>query len=454
VLLATGRTSLRIGSTKPLRVRDAEGVVHDLEAGTYSLGRGLRLPVDGEKAQPLVGPLMVSGAGGAITLDGAAYRGSLEVAVVDGKLRAINFVGLDAYLYGVVPREVPYNWPAEALKAQAVVARSYALAVRKTGAFDLFADTRSQVYGGIAAERPETTAAVTATAGQVVLYAGSVATTYFFSTSGGRTASIQDAWPRAQPVPYLVSVPDPHDSASPHHRWGPLPVTAARLVRALGAQGRLLDVRAAINRSNRVGVLTAVTPNGTASKSGDEVRTALGLRSAWFRVGMLALERPESAVVPYGTTAVLRGRARFMPGLSLEARSRGGAWTRAASVAIGRDGAFALSVKPLEFTEYRIASGTVRTGSVRLFVAPNVRLRLPRAPTELTGRVRPALPGAVAVLQRRAGAVWRVVARANIEDNGLFRARLRLSPGTYRARVAPGNGFVVGVSPPLDVVAP
>ena len=92
--------------------------------------------------------------------------------------------------------------------------------MRKTGAYDLYADTRSQVYGGVAAEKPTTNAAVDATAGQVLLYEGKVATTFFFSTSGGRTASIEDVWARGEAVPYLVGVPDPYDTASPHHTLG------------------------------------------------------------------------------------------------------------------------------------------------------------------------------------------------------------------------------------------
>ena len=115
---------------------------------------------------------------------------------------------------------MPSNWPAEALKAQAVAARSYALAnLTKGRAFDLYGDTRSQVYGGIAAESPAASAAVDATKGQVVLYDGKVADTLFFSTSGGRTVSALEATGDA--VPYLVSVADPYDTLSPLPRLGP-----------------------------------------------------------------------------------------------------------------------------------------------------------------------------------------------------------------------------------------
>src|SRR5439155_432638 len=121
---------------------------------------------------------------------------------------------------GVVPWEMPHRWNPEALKTQAVAARSYALATLKRGRpFDLFADTRDQVYGGIRAESDATNAAIGATAGQVLTYAGRPALTYYFSTSGGRTAAAIDVLPWAPRVPYLVSVADPYDGLSPHHAW-------------------------------------------------------------------------------------------------------------------------------------------------------------------------------------------------------------------------------------------
>src|SRR3989442_14054180 len=126
----------------------------------------------------------------------------MKLAATAGKLRAINMDGLEQSLYEVVPGEMPFSWFPEARKAQAVVARSYELATRRTGAFDLYPDTRSQVYLGLEHEKPSTNAAVNDTAGQVVLDEGEVAKTYFFSTSGGRTAPEEAVW--GEPVPYLI----------------------------------------------------------------------------------------------------------------------------------------------------------------------------------------------------------------------------------------------------------
>ena len=165
-----------------------------------------------------------------LALDGKPYRGKLELVPQGAFLRVVNVVPLENYLQGVVAGEVPFSWPAEVLKAQAVAARSYALAnLVKGKPFDLYSDVRSQVYLGVSGEKSSTTKAVTDTAGEVVLYGGKVATTYYFSTSGGKTASAADVF--GFEVPYLQSRPDPWDKASPYHRWGPV-VLGARTVQA------------------------------------------------------------------------------------------------------------------------------------------------------------------------------------------------------------------------------
>ena len=102
------------------------------------------------------------------------YRGNLEIrASALGGVSAINAIGIEDYVRGVVAGEMPSGWPQEALRAQAVAARTYALATSKDGdGFDQYADTRSQVYNGIAGETAPTDAAVAATAGEIVAYAG------------------------------------------------------------------------------------------------------------------------------------------------------------------------------------------------------------------------------------------------------------------------------------------
>src|SRR5215217_7090222 len=163
------------------------------------------------------------------------YRGAIELRTEGSGLTSINVLDLDSYVRGVVAGEMPSSWPLEALKAQAVAARTYALATRKTsGLFDQYPDTRSQVYRGVTGESVRSDAAVRQTSGRIVTYGGQPAVTYYFSTSGGHTENIEFSFVGSLSKPWLVGVPDPYDSRSPYHRWQ-VNLTAAALDRALGA---------------------------------------------------------------------------------------------------------------------------------------------------------------------------------------------------------------------------
>src|SRR5438132_2864896 len=385
VLLTSGVGTLKIGSTEDFRVRDGTGVTHDVLAGAYTLTPDLKLKVDGESKQVVLpGPLLFQPGAAALALK-HRYRGSIQVDVTGGKLRAINMVGLEQYLYGVVPSEMPFTWLPEALKAQAVAARSYALATRRTGAFDLYPDTRSQVYLGIEHEKPSTNAAVDATAGQVVLYQGEVAKTYFFSTSGGRTASAEDVW--GEPVPYLVPVPDPYDSISPYHNWGPFAFTGAKLAKLLKIKGQqVVDLQPELNASGRIKTLNVVGTKSTIAVDGATLRKSLGLRSTWFSVGVLSLSAPSVPTV-YGSRVRLNGIARGV-GQAILQQLQDGAWAVVGSVKADDAGALSLVVKPTVTTRYRLTSGKVAAASVRVPVAPLARFYPTRMPDRLSGYVR------------------------------------------------------------------
>ena len=452
VLLAQGKARLTVSSDAPFTVKDGLGEVWHLAAGAQTVGPGLRVrTTENQQKQQLAGPLLFLPGSAPLRLSGRPYRGQLLVSVAGGTLRAVNSVGLEGYLYGVVPSEMPHDWLPEALKAQAVAARSYALAVRKRGSwFDLYPDTRSQVYNGIAGEKPSTTAAVQETAGEVVLYEGRLATTYFFSSSGGRTAAASEVWPGSPRIPYLVSVDDPYDTLSPHHRWGPFVVGAKRLGRVLGSPGKLLDVRTALTPSGRVRTVTAVGTLGEATATGSSVRSVLNLRSTWFRIGVLSLASP-STVVTFGGRASLSGVARSLPAVKLEQRPSGSSWRPVGPIRPGRSGAVTVATRPRLPTDYRLSSGTARSGVAHVSLAPRVRFRGLGDLSVLRGYARPLFPGASVAVQRFDGNSWATVARAQIDGSGNFRAHLTLTPGEYRARLAPGRGFVPGVSPTLRV---
>jgi stage II sporulation protein D len=172
-----------------------------------------------------VGPLSVAGLG--------SYRGSLEFRPDGaGGVETVDAIGLDDYVRGVISAEMPSAWSPEALKTQAVAARTYAITTSVGGnGFDLYPDTRSQMYGGVSAETAATDTAVAATSGQVVEYGGNPVVTYFSSSSGGHTASIEDVWPGSTPEPWLRGVADRYDGASARSSrapsWGSRSRTAA-----------------------------------------------------------------------------------------------------------------------------------------------------------------------------------------------------------------------------------
>jgi len=369
VLLASAASSLTISSAAPFSVTDSAGSVYELPELSIKLTPSLKVDIgDGNGKAALSGPLKFTATTSPLVYAGHKYGGSFRVLVSGSKLSLVNSVGLERYVYGVVPCESPHDWPAEALKAQAVAARSYALATLKpSSSFDVYPDTRSQVYLGISGEYPETTAAVKATAGEVVYYNGEVAHTFFFSTSGGRTSSIKDAWPKATPEPYLVSVNDPYDTASPYHNWGPVTFSSQQLAKRLHVSGPISDLATKRNKSKRV---ATVTISGAGTKTwqttGDSVKLALGLRSNWFTATVLALQYPRNAVVA-GSKLRINGRARNATSPALEMRTSG-VWQKVRSVSPNSSGLIKLTLKPSATAYYRLAAEGAVGAPVRIKV--------------------------------------------------------------------------------------
>jgi stage II sporulation protein D len=214
------------------------------------------------------------------------YRGSFEFRPSGTMgVQTVNALPVDTYVRGVVARESPSSWPAEALKAQAVAARTYALTSSKNGfGFDHYPDTRSQVYGGVAAETPTTDAAVRATRGEAVTYRGKPVTTYFFSTSGGRTENVENSF-GGDPKPWLKSVNDPYDDLSPKHRWGPIRMSkataAGKLTGLVKGRFRGIDV-VRRGRSPRIVLADIVGTSGRTRVSGATLRARFGTFDTWM----------------------------------------------------------------------------------------------------------------------------------------------------------------------------
>lgn len=211
----------------------------------------------------------------------ASYRGALRSM----ERRTVNVLPLERYVQGVVAREVPSSWPANAVRAQSVAARTYAAFERAAARsyYDICDTTSCQVYGGADAETPATNAAIKATRGRVITYQGKPAFTQFSSSNGGRSA--------AGSMPYLVAQADPYEAASgnPYATWTTT-LTTQQIEKKWPALGSLTAITLTRDGNGDFGGrITKVSFTGTAgsvSVSGDELRYLMGPdgRSTWFKL--------------------------------------------------------------------------------------------------------------------------------------------------------------------------
>ena len=252
--------------------RSANAVVLRSSSGKRLANCGRKLRAAGK------GTIAIAGLG--------TYRGVLEAVPTEsdpGSLNVVNALALDQYVKGVIPNESPPSWPAEELKAQAVASRSFAITGGVGGnGFDLYSDTRSQVYKGLESEYPSTNAAVTATRGQVVMYQGEVAQTLFSACSGGHTESIVNVFGSA--IPYLVGVPDPYDYYCPLHKWT-LKFSGPEISAKLGGylKGKLKEV--VITKtgvSPRIVSAKLIGTGGVSTVTGEQLEVALGGYDTWM----------------------------------------------------------------------------------------------------------------------------------------------------------------------------
>lgn len=227
-----------------------------------------------------------------IHVNGRPYRGSIEVYDEGGGLMAVNELPLETYIVGIINHEISSRWHMEAVKAQAVIARTYAL-YKKGGSaglpYDLEGTVLGQVYRGVNAEDDAAERAVRSTRGEILTYGGEPALTVYHSNAGGRTDASRDVW--SGDYPYLTSVASRYDSISPNYSWE-FSVRAGRLGGMLEASGRgvgrVVSIRRAeVLRSGRVRSIEIRGTSGRRTLSGEELRKLLGysnLKSTIFRV--------------------------------------------------------------------------------------------------------------------------------------------------------------------------
>jgi len=236
------------------------------------------------------------------------YRGAIDIHVTHGKtgLTIVNTLPIEQYLYGVIAREISPTWHIEALKAQAVAARTYALYnlnKHQGDEYDVCATTDCQVYGGRESEAPQVIKAVNDTSGQVIMFQGKVISAYFHSSSGGYTENSENVWGTYEP--YLRGTVD-YDQNSPQYKWEKK-LTVDELSAVFDKAGYTIGAIKAIDLvplthkpmstpergiSGRVKVIQFIGSTGSVQLTGEQLRKMLGLKSTLFDVDILQPNLP------------------------------------------------------------------------------------------------------------------------------------------------------------------
>lgn len=312
-------SQVKIGSTTKAVVRDAAGKrlgeIAPMNA-FYAQANGGGVVLDRWRSTSL---WVEPDNNGYVWIGDRWYRGRTRVVLTNKGLTAINYVDLEKYLYSVLGGEVYATWPQEALKAQAVAARTYALYQRQTrgnSTYDLGDTIAWQVYKGIESEAPPLYSAVDSTAGQVVTYNGKIILAAFHSSSGGHTENVENVW--SDNLPYLRGVPD-FDGNTPEAQWVKS-FTREELSSRISGVGNVLSMTP--ERTSPVGRIITMKVIGDRSSrviSGPALRLALGLRSTWFTV------TPDAAGKSVPSTFKIEGRG-YGHGLGL---SQWGAYSMA-----------------------------------------------------------------------------------------------------------------------------
>ena len=458
VLLMSGQSSVTLHSSESFKVGDKTlARFTDWKLVPTSDGK-VRVVGKGKFGSPAT----AKPGDGFLRIDGLRYRGDLKIYNHSGSLDVVNVVGLQGYLYSVVPREMPSSWPLEALKAQAVAARGYAVRAARATWYDIYDNTDDQVYGGLdysSGEDPGSTAAVQATAGEVLKYGGSVISAYFSSSNGGRTAASVDTWGGS--LPYLASKQDPFDlnGSNPNRNWTVV-LSPRALQNRLGAVKTPADAIVTSRKSGRVDRVRLVRGSWAqtfpASGLGPEwYRGVLGLRSSRFDLGVLDAS-------PATARTVCRARlrvsvlAREASGVTLQRRrSDSSSWT---DMSLTKDDAahFHGIDRPCRATSYRLHSAAANSSPAAVRVAPKIVFSGTQPANDgLKGSVHPlSLAGqTVHVDRKRKDGTWaKNVGSAVVQSDGKWHAHFNAVSGTYRARLAPpsSTGLVPGSTGELN----
>jgi stage II sporulation protein D len=410
----SGATTIK-GASQTLNVKTGYSIL--------VAGAKLRIVSAGRTIGTFNSPLQVSGPGPLKLIGAGSYRGAFvfRPSTAGGGVMTVNSVTLDNYVRGVVSAEMPAGWPQQALDAQAVAARSYAIAAGPIGPnFELYDDTRSQMYEGVSAETRATNAAVTATSGQVVDYDGSPAVTYFFASSGGRTESIQNVWSGVAPEAWLVSESDPYDDSfnNPYYRWN-MNVSLGTVDAKLGklVDGKLKGINV-LQRgvSPRVVRAQIVGTKGTTTISGARLQQDFVTPSTWMSFTTVSAQGVAS-------TGVIAPPPASTPMPTAIA-------TPSATTTTG--GAGATDGTPTTYGTTTTGGTTPEPTTGGTGLGPNLLARAAAGfGSAVTGTIYPVTAGLTVTAEHDAGGAWTFAGTGQVAADGSYTIPV-LGPGTYR----------------------
>lgn len=278
-------SSIKVGSSTTAVVKDGEGK----QLGELTPMSSLSAKLQGNEIainnRVGAGELVIEPQNdGYVWIGDRWYRGTTRLIRQDNSITAINQVDLEEYLYSVVGAEAVASWPIEALKAQAVAARSYALYKRSTqdnSLYDVDTTVGTQVYKGLDSEYTTTHEAVDGTLGQIMTYNNQVILAAFHSSSGGHTENVEDVW--TSPLPYLRAVVD-YDQQAPVFEWQQV-FPVSRIQNLVAGVGKIKGLQPVLMTPHgRIVTMKVTGDRGTATVSGKNLRQVLDLRSTLFRV--------------------------------------------------------------------------------------------------------------------------------------------------------------------------
>ena len=218
------------------------------------------------------------------------FSGKLNLLVLDSEILVVNVLGIEKYLSSVVGSEMPTKWPMEALKAQAIASRTYALKQKGNNLFDIDSTQRNQVYNGLESRTYKTIRAVKSTRSLVLTYKNKLINALFHSSSGGMTENSQDVWKNK--YPYLSSVKD-FDKKNPKFRWQKN-FSNKELFNLFPKIGGIKDIEIlSITDTGRVKNVKIYGAYGSNEMSGVDLRKKLGLNSTFVRFKLIEEQSKE-----------------------------------------------------------------------------------------------------------------------------------------------------------------